>query len=70
MIVFGLSSRVSGILTFITLRPRFHAGATLPAAVSSMLMISDAVPSGLLTSPWRQAPSQAKVTAKFGLCKH
>jgi hypothetical protein len=30
-----------------------------------MLMISDAVPSGLLTSPWRQTPSQAKVTAKI-----
>jgi hypothetical protein len=30
MIVFGWPSPVSGILTFITLRPGFHASATLP----------------------------------------
>jgi P-type Mg2+ transporter len=33
MIVFGLPSSVSGILTFITLRLGFHASATLFAAV-------------------------------------
>jgi hypothetical protein len=44
--------------------------ASWQAGATAMLMISDAVPSGLLTSPWRQAPSQAKITAKFGLCKH
>ena len=35
MIVFGLLSSVSGILTFITLRLGFHASATLFAAVGS-----------------------------------
>jgi hypothetical protein len=31
MIIFGLPSPVFDILTFITLRPGFHASATLPA---------------------------------------
>jgi len=66
MIVFGLPSSVSGILTFITLRLGFHASATLPAAVGSSNRPSPNPPSRSPCALIGPSTTQGKDRARTG----
>ena len=66
MIVFGLPSPVSGVLTFITLRLGFHASATLPAAVSSSDRPSPNPPSRSPCAPTGPSATQGKDRPRTG----
>jgi hypothetical protein len=66
MIVFGLLSSVSSILTFITLRLGFHASATLFAATGSSNWPSPNSPSRSSCAPTGPSATQAKDRARTG----
>jgi hypothetical protein len=67
MIVFGLLSSVFDILTFITLRPGFHASATLFVAVSSPNRPSPNSPSRSSCAPAGPSAAQGKTAPELAI---